>query len=311
MTALTNFHFIRPWWLLLVPIVVGIWWLWHRQSDPLRGWRAQMDPALLEALTHDRGSRHSGLANWLLAGWLLTLIAVAGPTWRLEPSPFAEDTAPLMILLKAGDSMDRTDPAPSRIERAQLKIADLADARKGQPLGLMAYAGSAHLVLPPTRDTSVVAQMAAQVSPAVMPVPGDKLDLALQAAGALLKENGAGGSILVVADQVDDDPAVLSKTASAVDAFPIRILALTDEGTPEAETIRTAARSLNATIQQMTVDDEDVTTIATAASRASLASVAGESNRWQEAGYWLVPLLALLVALSFRREANFTAEEVS
>ena len=61
--------------------------------------------------------------------------------------------------------MESPDPAPSRIERAHLKIADLADIRKGQPLGLIAYAGSSHLVLPPTRDTAVVAQMAAEISP--------------------------------------------------------------------------------------------------------------------------------------------------
>ena len=128
-----------------------------------------------ESVTH-------GPARWLLVGWLLAVVAVAGPTWRLEPSPFADDATPLMILLKADISMETPDPAPSRLERARLKIADLAAARKGQPLGLIAYAGSAHLVLPPTRDTAVVAQMAAEISPEIMPVPGDRLDLALRKA---------------------------------------------------------------------------------------------------------------------------------
>ena len=33
-----------------LPLVIGLWWLWQRRSDPLRGWREQMDPDLLEAL---------------------------------------------------------------------------------------------------------------------------------------------------------------------------------------------------------------------------------------------------------------------
>ena len=86
-----------------------------------------------------------------------------------------------MLVLKAGETMDLADLAPSRMERARLKIADFAAERKGQPLGLVAYAGSAHLVLPPTRDTSVVAAMAAEISPAVMPEPGDDLAQSLTA----------------------------------------------------------------------------------------------------------------------------------
>ncbi len=55
MTAiLNNFHFIRPGWLLLIPIAIGLWWLWQRRADPLRGWRAQIEPELLEALVVGR-----------------------------------------------------------------------------------------------------------------------------------------------------------------------------------------------------------------------------------------------------------------
>ena len=136
----------------------------------------------------------------LLAAWLIAVVALAGPTWRPEPSPFADDPVPVMLVLKAGETMDLADLAPSRMERARLKIADFAAERNGQPLGLVAYAGSAHLVLPPTRDTSVVAAMAAEISPAIMPKPGD--DLAKSLALAAQTMGDAGGSIVVLADTV-------------------------------------------------------------------------------------------------------------
>ena len=107
-----------------------------------------------------------------------------------------------MLVLKAGETMEISDLAPSRMERARLKIADFADERRGLPLGLVAYAGSAHLVLPPTRDTSVVATMAAQISPAIMPRPGDDLSSALELAARTLGSDG--GSIVVFADTVDE-----------------------------------------------------------------------------------------------------------
>ncbi len=305
---LTNFHFLRPAWLLLLPVAVVLWWLWRRCVDPLRGWREQIEPDLLKWLAVGERSSPSASARWLPAGWFLATVAVAGPTWRLEPNPFAEDAPPLIVLLKADISMNRPDPLPSRLERAKLKIADLAAAHHGRPLGLIAYSGSAHLVLPPTRDTAVVAEMAAEISPEIMPEPGDRLDLALRKAIEILSATEAGGSVLVIADAVEGDLRAAAAEHSAAGRFPLRFLALTDPDTPDAETIREAARSLRATVQQLTLDNADVVALSRAATSRSAAGISGESSRWQEAGYWLVPLIALIVAVSFRRETFATTE---
>ena len=51
MRFLGDFHFIRPAWLLLIPLVVLVWWLERRWQDPQRGWLAVMDRELLAAMT--------------------------------------------------------------------------------------------------------------------------------------------------------------------------------------------------------------------------------------------------------------------
>ena len=294
--ALANFHFIRPAWLLALPVVVAVWWFWLRRTEPLRGWRQQMDGELLDALTIGNRAGSGRYAWGMLAAWLISTVAIAGPTWRLEPNPFAEDALPLMILLKADPSMLR-EPAPSPLERARLKIADLATARRGQPLGLIAYAGSAHLVLPPTRDTAVVAEMAAQISPDIMPEPGDRLDLAIREAGRVVSAE-QGGTLLVLADSVSRG----GEDLSANRAYAVQFLALSVPGSPEADSIDEAARTLHATVHESTVDDQDIDAIVRAAAQWSSSPTSGEAARWQEAGYWLVPPIAALVALSFRRE---------
>jgi hypothetical protein len=58
MSFLVDFHFIRPAWLLLVPLVVLIWWLERRLQDPLRGWRAMMDRELLAAMAVADNTRY-------------------------------------------------------------------------------------------------------------------------------------------------------------------------------------------------------------------------------------------------------------
>ena len=304
--SLNQFHFIRPLVLLLAPLAIVLWWLWQRRTDPLRGWREQMDSELLEALVIGRESSHSDSTRWILVAWLIAVIAIAGPTWRLEPSPFADDGTPLMILLKADISMDRPDPAPSRIERARLKISDLAEEREGQPLGLIAYAGSAHLVLPPTRDTATVASMAAEISPEIMPRSGDRLDLALLKAGETLKESG--GTILVLADSIDGETAELSKAARSV-GLEVNVLAISASDSSDFESLRTAAKAIGAKVQELTVDDSDVQALVRRAASTPVARKGSEGDRWQEAGWFLVPIVALFSAFSFRREVSTVEEE--
>jgi Ca-activated chloride channel family protein len=171
--------------------------------------------------------------------------------------------------------MDRPDPAPSRIQRARLTIADLAELREGQPLGLIAYAGSAHLVLPPTRDTEVVARMAAEISPAIMPVEGDRLDLALRKAGEVLSDGGSGGAVLVMADSFVGDPRVIQEAHRETGRYPVSFLAVDAPDSPERASLRAAARVLGATVQPLTADDADVRALTRAAARAL---------RWRQAG---------------------------
>jgi len=299
--TLTAFHFIRPGWLVLIPCVVALWWLWLRYADPLRGWRTQISWDLLNALVVEGGSKKRFNGLGMLTTWIVAAIVIAGPTWCLAPSPFTDDATPLMILLKADASMMQSDPSPSRLERARLKIADLAEAVKGKPLGLIAYAGSAHLVLPPTRDTDAVVAMAAEIGPEIMPVAGDRLDLALMEAVRVLSEGQQGGSVIVLADSVTTDSALLHSVQQRL-GVPIQILAVNDPESSQESTLRSAAKILKAHVEPFDVNGGDIATLIRRAAKAPVGKAGEQSGQWQEAGYWLVPLLAAALLPLFRRE---------
>ena len=100
---------------------------------------------------------------------VLICLALAGPTWQREPAPFADDTAALVIVVEVTPTMLAQDVQPSRLERAALKIHDLLALRRGSVTALVAYAGSAHLVLPLTQDGDLITEFAAQLDPSIMP----------------------------------------------------------------------------------------------------------------------------------------------
>jgi Ca-activated chloride channel family protein len=72
--------------------------------------------------------------------------------------------------------------------------------------------------------------------------------------------------------------------------------------------LRAAARTLGAQVEALDVEGKDIAAIIRHASGAPRAKAGAEGGRWQEAGYWLLPLVALVLLSSFRREAN---EEVT
>lgn len=298
-----EFHFIRPAGLVLLPIAVAVWWYWNRSQDPLRGWRCQMDAALMNALVVGQHSSWRARGMLTLIGWLLAAVAIAGPTWQLEPNPLAQDSASLIILLKADRSMSDSLANPSPMQRAGMKIMDLAQERTGQPLGLLAYAGSAHWVLPPTRDTQVVAQMASEIAPEVMPLAGDRLDLALEEASRFLEKSKQVGSIVVLADSVTADLKALHQWRKS-NAVDVQILAIHPPGTQYHDSLANAGKALKAPVERLDSEGKDLSAIIRRASDVAKMQSGQQGDNWQEAGWWLVPFIGLVVVSLFRREVS-------
>ncbi|GLK85876.1 VWA domain-containing protein [Ancylobacter defluvii] len=296
MDGLAQLHFLRPWWLLLVLPALGLWWLGRREADTTARWRRAIDPALLRHLIIGGDARRwLNPENLLLAAWIVGILAVAGPTWRQLPSPFAQAARPAMFVVKVTPSMLERDLAPTRLDRARQKMADLLKLREGAPTGLVAYAGSAHLVLPPTPDAAVVGTMAAALAPDLMPRQGDALADAVTLASDALRRGGQGGSVLVFADAA---PALDDGAAAA----PVTLYALHPPGRDADPSIAVAAAALHADVVDLTLDDGDVGDLAHILATAGPPPPApGEGVQWEEAGYWLTPLLALLALLWFRR----------
>ena len=306
--ALANLTFLRPAWLLLLVPEVLVWVAWRRRTDPLRGWRAQMDPELLDALldggTDDGRAARRGTTA-LLVAWLVGALAAAGPSWRAAPALFGDGARPLIVVLCACDGMQLGPPADTALDRAQRELDDLVTRSPGTPIGLVAYAGSAHLVVPPTKDATVVAQLAREIAPDVMPVSGDRLDLALAEARRVASRGdddggGVGADVLVLTDTIGAPKSAL-RASSGGPLRSIRVWALAPEDASRTDSLRAGADALDATVVAWTPDDADLDRIVALVSRdAHDTSPRGGDDRSDD-GYLLLPLVALawLAAAAF------------
>jgi Ca-activated chloride channel family protein len=294
----SDFHFLRPWWLLvLLPAALVGWRLWAA-SDPCRSWRGAIAPHLLPHLLvgREKRSRFSPVVL-LIASWIAAVLALAGPAWQREPVPFADDTAVLAIVLKVTPSMQTQDVEPTRLVRSVQKVHDLLALRPGAKTALVAYSGSAHGVMPPTTDAGILDSFAGELDPKVMPVEGDAAGEALRLADEIVSKSGQRGWVLWVGDGVAADQLGALTEHRDKDRAPVSILAVVSDG-PEFDSLKGAARALGADFVRVTPDDADVRRLA-GNTRFSMAAD-GTGERWRDAGYWLVPVLAVLDLLWFR-----------
>ena len=316
-------HFIRPLWLIALPLILLVWWLVRRRDASQAKVGDFVAPHLREALTVNRDARRGvravdGVAIALLAA----AIAAAGPTWSKQASPWFTETAPLVVAIEVSDSMRSNDLQPTRLERARFKVMDLVAARTGSRTALIAYAGSAHIVVPPSTDVDVLQPFLESLDPAIMPTPGAAADKVLPLAMTLLGDQAAGGTLLFVNDGFESgDVAPLAELAGRDGAPALAALvvgsdeggvALMPDGSPvmanggrldtrvDAAMLRRVASAADVTVVRAGTGDADIRQL-TRAIQSNLRLADDPNAEWHDQGWWFLWLAALLSLLWFRR----------
>ncbi len=300
----SQFHFLRPWWLLaFVPMVLLLWLRSLEDSKP--SWKDVLPEHLRSALTiGEKGWRKQLPLKLLLVNVTLAIIICAGPTWQREASPFGEDKASMLVVLDNSDSMLQKDLPPSRLERAKQKVRDLLAAREGGRTGLVVYAGSAHVAMPVTQDAKVFDPFLAAISPDIMPVDGKDASQALVLIDQQLN-NELGSSVLLVSDGVT--PNTIDRFAAFFSAKPYQLLILA-AGNPDRvsdnpmdlDSLRALARATGGRLVEVSVDGSDIETLNRLVERNMQLN--GESSMpWKDMGYVLLYPIALIMMLWFRK----------
>lgn len=324
-----DFHFLRPLWLLGLPLGPLLAWnLWRRLQVGVQ-WREVCDPHLLEHLLVAPAATRRRLPYWIVtAATTLALVALAGPAWERLEQPVYRTLNARVVVLDLSRSMDATDYLPSRLTRARFKVVDILRRSGDRPVGLAVFAADGFIITPLTEDANTIISLLPAVDTDIMPAQGSRADLGLQAAARMLERGGARrGEVILITDGVKGQRAASEAAKLRAAGFRVSVLAAgTPEGAPipvpgggffkelsggivvamtDYDALRGIARAGGGRFAALGNDDSDIDHLLSDTFalplNLNMRAVERTSEIWRDRGPWLLLLVLPLAALAFRR----------
>ncbi|QQQ52234.1 VWA domain-containing protein [Pseudomonas syringae] len=320
-------HWFRPEWLLITPLLaLLIWRLWHRQKRAGR-WQMLLPTHFHEVLLNGGRGSNSKLP-WVALGlaWLLALFALLGPSWQRVEQISQKPVDPLVVILELTPQMLATDTPPTRLEQARRKLLDLLQKRSDAQTAIVVYAGSAHTLVPLSDDLVTSHNLLEAIRPSIMPVTGQRADLAVQKALHLLKQGALGqGRMLLITSSLSEQERQGIRAALRGKSPPLLILGVgTAEGAPvtqengsllkddqgailvprlDSTSLNEFADQVGGSYRQARGDEEDLRSLGLLASPRHMTrdGQVVQLDTWADQGHWLLLPLLLIAALAGRR----------
>lgn len=309
---LTQFHFMRPLWLLtLIPF--GLFYkTLVKQDDLVVQWQSVMSKNMVEHLSLNQAHGRIISPNRLfLVFTILASIIMAGPTWQQQASPFFEDNSELVIALDVSESMNKTDIQPSRLERAKQKINQLIELRGDAKTGLIVYGGSAHVAMPVTKDKELTRYFLDVLDGSLLPDNESKPESVLKPVEKLLSQVKAPSTVLMLTDKTNE--AAIDKLTKAFEQQNHQVIVWAigenassggngEIGLSESQlnTLSLLAKAGHGKMIPFTHDSSDVELVYKQI-KNNLFAVNDSALPWLDAGYWLLFLLLPILLMWFRR----------
>ena len=314
-----NFHFLRPWYLLLLLLPLLFYIKFLRGVQNKSSWENVCDKRLLDYLLVRGSSAQRRTVSYLaFVGFIGAVLALGGPTWQKKEVPDFAPENPVMLLLNMSTDMAAGDLTPNRLTRAKFAISDLLKLLRDVHAGLIVYTREPFLITPVTEDLSLIENLLPAVVFNIMPANGDRLDRAIALAVEKFQNaRYASGSIVVFTSDVGErfDLALDAAEKAKAAGYTLNVVAVSPQIPEKLKLLADAGGgvcvgSSTAGIEQIAREIEKTTS-------NELKISENLRSSWDDFGYNLliIPLVCCLyffrrgiLALAFLLSSAFSAQ---
>ena len=221
-------------WLLLPALAWFLVWSKKRRRKAIE---KLGELALLDRLSLRVSATRDRVKPALVGAAVFFLVlALARPQWdQGEQEVFARGVD-VFLVLDTSFSMDATDVAPSRMERARYIASQLMDRLQGNRLGLVVFSGTSFVQCPLTLDYGAARIFLDIVATGIVPEPGTNIVQAIEAAKrGFVSRNATHRVIVLLTDGEQQSGDVLAVAEEArQDGIVVHAVGV---GTPGGEPI--------------------------------------------------------------------------
>ena len=223
--------FSWPWALLalaVIPLIFAAWWLARR------GRRRALVRVTSIALVRSAAGGHPRWRRRIPAALLTLGLAVlaVGAARPQATVPVASSSATIMLTLDVSGSMCSTDVKPNRITAAEQAAGNFIKSQTGGPrIGIVVFASSAYVLVPPTTNTQLLLSALNGLTTAAGTAIGEgmltslnsiaQVDPTIAPTGATVKHNpdtGYADDVIVVLTDGSNNRGVNPQTAAHASA---------------------------------------------------------------------------------------------
>lgn len=302
MEWLQDFHFLRPYWL--VALILPIWWSIkiYKNEAIQSSWANVCDEHLLNYLLV-KGENLQRRIFYILAMIILfvSVLALAGPTWVKKENPALSVDNPVMVLFNLSSDMRQTDVAPSRLTRARYIIKDVLHTFNATETGLIVYSDEPFVITPMTEDVALLENLLPQLEENIMPANGDRLDRAIDMAVGRMQSAGYNkGNLIVLAADVGEhfETALQSAEKAKKQGFDVNVIKINSQDNEKLKMIAQKGGGLylnyNQNYAALSNKINDIY-------EKELKISANQQSVWEDFGYYLIWLPAMLFLYYFRK----------
>lgn len=199
---LWEYEFLAPHWLwtlLLVPFLAV--YLVRREQRKHGEWKFTGDAAFqVSLLTRWIARLRYALIAMQVVAVALLLIALAKPfLWSSEEAVDEryKNGIDIVLAMDVSLSMYAMDFEPNRLEVSKKVAKEFIDARDGDRIGLVIYAGEAYTACPPTLDHAILKKQLDQMSAEKL-IPGTAIGTGLGTAVARLRNDSLPSKVIIL-----------------------------------------------------------------------------------------------------------------
>lgn len=211
MSLLSDISFLRPLWLLALPLIFGFGMLLARRAAHIGSWYKVVEPKLMNAMRElgrvdeKGGTRLRHLPLWV-AG--LVVLGLTGPAVERRDAQSFRNLDGVVFVVDLSTSVTGSEMFGQLVTMGRIGVSALGS----KPAAMIVYAGDAYLASALTADTRQIGLSLSLLDGEVVPDQGSRPALALAMAREVLEQSEiVAGDVVLLTDGAGLGPEAIAQ----------------------------------------------------------------------------------------------------